>query len=381
LSGLIEFYKAISIREYLLLFIIILSILYVALLNIGFIESLYTFTNYLVYPAKPPTKYYIITSTYSLAPFTAAFNPSVLEEKINGVNHTVVYEVLTIINYDSSPYILRGINQRDLGIIAGEYTVSGEELSDKCISCVWVGEELAAKLKIKINDTILIYSPFTSSNYILWVKGIIHTNSPLRYEFVTNIPTAQAIRGLRDSVSIAIVFLKNKSDMYKIENILGISRTRLSILERAIIALRISNRRISAETYESLSNMYLSRLGFNRDIIYAVTIATTLLLIMGLYVAGQLLVVRNKHVISIFHEQGVSYRTIRLYLSILSILVILISGLIIIPIANTLFPHITYNIIGHTMTVLFDIKALAASILAIILIISTGIWTAGINEE
>lgn len=81
------------------------------LANIGFIDPLYSITEYMVYPRSNTTPYYIVISSYSVAPFTSVFDIGLVEEKlgdVNGVKETA-YEVLTILEYESSSYVLRGL--------------------------------------------------------------------------------------------------------------------------------------------------------------------------------------------------------------------------------------------------------------------------------
>lgn len=174
ISSILCVWRILSFNRYLLVLVTATLFLSTILINEGFIDSTYTLPDYIVYPKQSITPHYIVLSSYSLAPFTSIFDTGKIEDKlikVGGVNRTV-YEVLAIVRYDSSNIIIRGLRRNDLRVVAGEYEFIGGGFNDNCTNCVWVGISLAQRLGISVNDTIIVYSPFTSSDHILVVKGI-----------------------------------------------------------------------------------------------------------------------------------------------------------------------------------------------------------------
>ncbi|ADI31972.1 hypothetical protein [Staphylothermus hellenicus] len=384
ISSILCVWRILSFNRYLLVLVTATLFLSTILINEGFIDSTYTLPDYIVYPKQSITPHYIVLSSYSLAPFTSIFDTGKIEDKlikVGGVNRTV-YEVLAIVRYDSSNIIIRGLRRNDLRVVAGEYEFIGGGFNDNCTNCVWVGISLAQRLGISVNDTIIVYSPFTSSDHILVVKGIINTEGPLRYEFLTTLDTARTIRGSGpNTASIAIVFLNNREDMYRVAELFNIPASKTSLLEKALLALRYSGGEISARTYENLGNMFLSRLGLSRNLLFALLLAITLLLSLGFYFLGQSLITHDLDRLTILYEQGLPAYKIKLFITLYTLLYLSLAGLVVAIVSEALFPLIRFNILGYERSLVFDGEFLVYSLIINAALIIAGIWSVKIYGE
>ncbi len=358
--------------------------LLVILSTTGFINSLYFLSDYIVYPSNNSSRNYIIITSYSAAPFTAIFDSRIIENKVKKLENIdkIIYEVLTIVEYDNKICVLRGIDSQNLPIITGKYRVIGDAFNDDCINCIWVGAYLAKKLGINPNDTIILYSPFKSSSYIFRVKGFIETKGPLNYEFLTNIDTARIIRGApKYGASIAIIFPKNKQGMYELAHIFNISTQKKGLLERALLALRISGKNLNIRTYESLSNIYLSRFGLSKDLLFALLLAITTLLSLGFYLVGQSIIIYNIDKFTMLYEQGLSITIIKLYTILLALVLTLLAGLLASLTAYFIFPYIKISILEYETGLVLDKNIMLIAIIVVFLIVSFGILSVKIHEE
>lgn len=384
LSRLLIFIKVINMRMYLLLFISTLILLDIVMINTGLIDSLYLLSEYMVYPKRFITPYYIAISSYSLAPFTSIFNIHSIEDKLADLRdiERIVYEVLTLVEYDSHVYILRGVNNSDLAVIAGSYSIDGEELNDDCLNCLWIGSRLAEELGIDPRDMVVLYSPITTSSYVFTVKGIIWSNSPLDYEFISNTMVAQSVRGVGvNHVSFAIIFASDREALQSIARSFGVPVERMGLLERALLALRYTGRKVDISTYESISSFYLSRLGISRDLLYAVQLAIVILLTLSFYHFGKAILLNDIEMLRILHEQGLSILTIKFYTSALSILTMVASSIISLFTLSIISHYIKIDVLGYELTPIFNSVFLIYSTLSTLMLTLIGIWTTGVKLE
>jgi len=347
------FSRASSKKIYALLSISSFAFITAILMNAGFIESLYDLSSSIVYPSNPPTSHYIAVSSYSLAPFTSIVSMNAVDSILNSSGGTAVstiYEVLAPVEIGSRVLILRGISSGNLSAVAGSFSISGEEFSDSCMDCLWVGSGIAEELGLKVNDTVVLYSIMTSSPYLFKIKGIISSSSPLDWELLTNLDAARAVRGIEGSeASIALIFSSNESSLGKIAEAFGASPEKSGILERALLALKYSGGNLSASAYESLSSFYLSRLGVSRSLLYAVLLSVLILLAIGFYYFGKAVAGSDPQALSILHEQGLSVKKMKLYSLLLSTLSAAAGSLSSFAASYLIFPKLGVIFLGYVI--------------------------------
>lgn len=346
-----------------------------ALLTAGLVGSLYMLTEDMLTPPSGPSGYYVVVTSYSVAPFTSVIREGFVEERLGDVHGVVdvVYEVLAPVVIGRSVYVLRGVEARDLGTVAGEYAVIGEGLGDRCVGCVLVGEALARELGVGPNDTLVVYSPMASSDFVLIVKGVLVTNTVLRYELVTNVPTAEAVRGIGPGAySLAIVFTDGPASLRRVAEAFNVSLAGRGLLERAFLALRIVGPRFRPYFLESLSDMYLSRFGLSRDMLVSVLIGTVGVLSIGFYILGQAVALYASGRMTLLHDLGLSIRYLRLCLASFAASLTVFGAVIGLITAHVASPWVRLEVIGYVRHPVIDYVFFAASAAA-----STALAVAG----
>lgn len=360
---------ALGLRHFALVSLASAMFVFAALLNAGFASSLYALSADMVSPAGGPSPYYVVITSYSVAPFTSVFRAGDVGERVSGIPGVegVVYELLTPVVINSSVYVLRGLDPVGLEVSAGDYGVVGEGFRGDCIGCVWVGEGLAEELGLGINDTLVAGSPFASSDFVLRVAGVLKTGSVLRYELVTNTLTAEAVRGSgHGTASIAIVFADSPEAVKGVAEAFNISAAGVSVLERAFIALRLLGPKVRGFLTESLPSMYLSRFGIGRDAIAAVLAATAAALAAGLYLLGGTIIVHESPSLRLLWELGVPERVLRASTAALAEAFLLLGAGAAWAASATALPMIRFSVMGYAThpipdPLMFAVSAAAAS--------------------
>ncbi len=316
-----------GIRNFITLFLLFFIFSIFIETSIGmFIGTLDLFDE-MMYPSIFRSGNNVVISSYSIAPFTSSIDPNKITSLLNSINtnyNDIKYEVLTIVELGHDYVLLRGLDNKDIDFLMRKYNMSTGKNISNCMNCVWIGVKIASKYRLKAGDTIKIYSPFSSSEYILVINGIINTNSIIDNEIITNIKLARIIRGFNHRVVSAIII------SFEDENTRNYFLKKLNIssnfLEKAIIAVQYSKKKISFEAYSTISGMFLRKVGISREIIYAAVILIIIVVSIGLVIAGKYIGITAYNNIITLRYIGVSNTTILLSKIILTSLTLLISS-------------------------------------------------------
>ncbi len=277
----------------------------------------YTLENYDIWesilkPPKQPSENYLLLAPRSASPLTTVFDEEIVTSKLTGINNvTIIRELLYTVYINGESFILRGLYSRDL-----VYYID-QELKDfeNCIMCVWVGKHVANKLGVKVNNTLTLYSPFTNTYYRLKIKDLLDTGTFLDYELLTNIYTARMIRGSGfRAVSVVIIY----GDQYSLHLVLdrfNISYTEKSLLHRVLLVIQ-ARRNIRFKQVEALSDIYLSRLGLNKAVLYTLLLSMSILFSVGVVIYPSWIMYSNRNVYKLLYEVGVSLTKIKYSLAI-----------------------------------------------------------------
>lgn len=354
-----------------------------ALATAGVVDSLYVLSEEMVNPSSGPSRYYVVITSYSVAPFTSVVRGDFVEGRLEGVEGVlnVVYEVLAPVVLNGSVYVLRGIDSASLGIVAGNFSIVGGGFTDGCAGCVWVGESLAGELGIGPNDTVVVHSPFASSDFVLRVEGVLVTDSVLKYELVTNVVTAEAVRGVgTGTYSLAVVFVDGPDSLARVAEAFNVSLVSRGLLERALLALRFAGPVFRPYFLESLSDMYLSRFGLSRDLLASLLIATVSLLGIGFYVLGQAVATYALDRVALLHELGLSDRYLRACVAGLGVILTVLGGLAGLVIAHALFPWVGLRVLGYVRHPVIDYSFFAVSVAVAAALAAAGSASMGVGE-
>ncbi|MEM1683991.1 MAG: hypothetical protein QXD57_01290 [Ignisphaera sp.] len=380
---LIEILKLINIKSCILIFTSMLIISTVLLTVLGYLQSLYNIYEVIVYPEVFREKPVVVVSSYALAPFTSLVSTDVLGNMLRDVQDVeyIFYQILVIAYINNSrAVIVRGIEAKDLKIIADYRIIDGRDIDGHCFYCIWVGKNIAEELNIHVGDVIVLSSPFLSIPLILRVSGIIDAGYPYNYELLSSISLAQSIRGVaKGYVSMAVVVFSSREDYLVFVERLGLDRDRMSLMERAIVALKYIGREIRPHVYEHMTEMLVSRLGLPRDIYILISFATAFIMSIGLYMIGQSIATMNSHNLEILYEQGVS--SIKIKISLAIVLVIFIATSIKLSLITTkmLSNIISLTIVGYPLKVAISKDILLATSIYILFFTLIGLATVKIH--
>lgn len=343
----------------ILLSITILTTLLIA--NISFLQAIYNLYDEVAFPQHHNSSNIIVVSGYSMAPFTSIISIEDIEKCLTNTSGVkrIVYEVLSIVNTSNSTVVVRGISRDDLRYLVNYSIVEGSDLIDECMHCVWISEELANRYNIDIGDYIIVHSLFTSSPYILEVKGILDLDGPYSHELIVPIELGRAIRGIGDDkASIAIISLDQYIDKSIILGRFNVASEKVSLFERALIVLKYSGGRYSPTIYSSATEFYMARLGLHRDVFLIVSISIIFLMAMSSYIIGDMIVLTNRDNLSILYIIGLSKCKIKIVIIVL----MLVTTMALFPIVSTaskyLFEIIGLKIMEYTLTSNVDILIL-----------------------
>ena len=334
-----------------LLSIMVLTTLLI--INISCLHVLYNLYDEIAFPRNYRDSNIVVVTGYSMAPFTSVISVEGVENCLNNVNGVkrVVYEVLSIASINGSSIVVRGLSRNDLRYLIDYSVVKGEDFTDDCMYCVWISSELANRYGLEVGDYVTIYSLFTSSPYVLQVKGILDLDKPYSYELIVPMELGRAIRGISDrQASIAIVFLDPNIDESVVLRSFNISSERISLFERALIALKYSRGEISSSIYSSAAEFYMARLGLHRDVFLIVSISIMILMTMGSYIVGNMIVLVNRDNLSILYTIGLPKYRIKIVIIALILVMIIVLFPTVLSLSRYLLGVIGLRIMEYPLT-------------------------------
>lgn len=328
------------------------------IINISCLHTLYNLYDEIAFPRNYRDSNIVVVTGYSMAPFTSVISVEGVENCLNNVNgvRRVVYEVLSIASINGSSIVVRGLSRNDLRYLIDYSVVKGEDFTDDCMYCVWISSELANRYGLEVGDYVTVYSLFTSSPYVLRVKGILDLDKPYSYELIVPIELSRAIRGISErQASIAIVFLDPNIDKSVVLSSFNISSERISLFERALVALKYSRGEISSSIYSSAAEFYMARLGLHRDVFLIVSISIMILMTMGSYIVGNMIVLVNRDNLSTLYTIGLPKYRIKAVIIALILVMIIVLFPIVLSLSRYLLGVIGLRIMEYPLTSDIDI--------------------------
>ncbi len=311
----------------------------------GAMLSITSFPDMVVEPGISAQNYFAVTS-YSLSPYTSLISYNHIMEKLKDTNVSVTPVIPGVVTCKGRVIGLRGVTASGLELLYPGTRIEGDGFSDSCTGCVWAGEEAAERLGVGINDTVIVYSPYTGSTYVLRVRGIVNGGGVLSYELLTNVDTARIIHGaVMDEVSYVIVSAEDREELGAAAEKLG-SGYPTSMVEKALLVL---GSRGGATAYRSYTSMFLSRIGLNEWIVVILYGTTLFILSLGFYVIGQSYAVYSRRVLSLFWIIGVPQRFIRILLASTIMVTVSIAFIISVIIQLLLSPYFTIWFLGYPL--------------------------------
>lgn len=315
------------------------------MVSTGTILSITSFLDKVVEPDASVRNYFMVSSL-SLSPYTSLVSYNRIVEKLDDINISATPVILAVVTCNGRVVGLRGVTTSGLELLYPSTSIDGRSFSDNCIGCVWAGEQVAEKLGLAVNDTIIVYSPYTGSSYVLRVQGIIDGGGVLNYELLTNIDTARIIHGaVMDEVSYIIVSARSQEELRVAAERLNHSYP-TSIVEKAFLVLGPRNR---ATVYKSYTSIFLTRIGLNEWIVTILYGTILFTLSLGFYVIGQSYTIYSRCVLSLLWVIGVPKKIARVLLAFTITITVSIAFLISVVIQSLLSPYLTIWFLGYPL--------------------------------
>ncbi|GEM_PF-563749 len=149
-----------------------------------------------------------VYSRRSSTPFTGLV-PAYLAEKISALNGVIACspEATAPCIIKGEPIFLRGIIPEDFAKLNQLTIVEGSMIKMDDVSSIIVGKNVAERLRIKLNEKILVLGVLSNQYIELQVKGIFMSRSPIDDEILAPLYTGQWLRGT-DYGHVTLIRLK-----------------------------------------------------------------------------------------------------------------------------------------------------------------------------
>jgi len=384
MGWVLEIVRGVRLTTYITVLLSIALMSTLLVVNVSVLNALYRLYDEIAFPRSGEGLNVIVVAGYSIAPFTSIIDARTVEKRLSCVEgvERVIYEVLSMVNVNGLSMVVRGLSKEDLKLLTNYSVVKGEDLSDDCMYCVWIGAELADRLGLDVGGYIVVYSLFTSSPYVLQVRGMLDIDAPYAYELIVPIDLARAIRGIGNSyASIAVVFLSLGTDRSTVLRCFNISGEEIGLFERALIALKYIGGEDRPSVYRSAAELYMARLGLHRDVFLAVTISIVVLTTVGCYIVGNMAVVINRNNLYILHMVGLPRHRIRMVLALLILIIAVFLLPIVVYVSEYLLHIVGLRVLGYPLIRGVDVSMSLLTLLFAYIFTALGIFAVDIVGE
>ena len=263
----------------------------------------------------------------SRTPFTGLV-PSYLAEKISALNGVLASSPEAI-----APSIVKGESTFLRGIIPEEFAklnqvtmVEGDLLELDDLNSAIVGRNIAERLRINLNDKLLVLGILTDRYLELEVKGIFVSHSPMDDEILAPLYVGQWLRGAdyghvtlirskidRDTITPSRIFEEIVKEASEKSPSLGSTPSQEpqppSITPRIVIRFRAENIGVE-EAYNFMKN-YVDRYGLTRESLLILSAMVFLFSGTSIATALKTLMVQHKGEISVLRAIGASKRLLK----------------------------------------------------------------------
>ncbi|RLG80052.1 MAG: hypothetical protein DRO40_11780 [Thermoprotei archaeon] len=374
----------IRLSSYALTLISIMVLTTLVIINISVLHGFYNLYDEITFPRNHVDSNIVVVSGYSMAPFTSVINVDSVEDRLKDIKGVkrIVFEVLSIASINGSSIVVRGLTHNDLEYLVDYEVVMGDDFSDNCMYCVWISRELANRYGLGVGDYVTVYSLFTSSPYVLRVRGILDLDEPYSYELIVPMGLARVIRGIGENkASIAIVSLEPGVDKSVVLKSFRVSTEKIGQVEKALIALKYSKEEISSSAYSSAAEFYMARLGLHRDVFLVVSISITILMTMGSYIVGNMIVLVNRDNLSILYTIGLPKYRIKAVIIMLILVMVIVLYPIVLYFSRYLHGVIGLRIIEYPLSRDIDLTQSFLAFLFTYIFTAIGVLAVDIVEE
>ncbi len=356
--------RSLSLKYLIALVILTLILNLVLIIDLGLVNSLYTFYN----QYQVQNKSSIMIMSYSVAPFTSLINRRNLDMLLHKSPYItgVEYHVLTIGLVDNHVIVVRGI----------------EGLGSSSVGlCAWISRELAKVLEVSVGDVVQVYSIFSRSPLLLRICGYHTLNAPYKYELIVPYDIGCILRNVhKDYASVAIVHVREGVDASIVLRSLGLKELPKGVAERAILIVKYLGKKSMLRAYREVSEFYLSRFSLGRDSLLVMSIALALALSYTYYVLSMSLIHLIRKDIKCLHDLGVPYSKIKKCLIVLLNALITTELVIIYNSLTYISKLLDLKIINYEVQLYIDTPLLIAAIVILTAIIAFGVSSGVLHE-
>ncbi|ADV64788.1 hypothetical protein [Desulfurococcus mucosus] len=299
----------------------------------------------------------VAVTGYSLSPFTALVNVTMAEEAL-GVKASR-YELFTLAEYNGVFLIVRGTPGSGGG-------GSGPGLPGGCENCCIVGSEASGILGVRAGDVVLLTSPFNGRRVPVYIEGVADSE-PYRYELACSMGTVLLLRGAPPGYASVVYFNASSVNASRLP---GLSVPG-NLAGALIVVLSHAGPAARAAAYRSVSDAYLSTLGFSSVVVSAVDIAVSTIVASSLYAVGVYAPRLIAGEVRVLRLIGVSARRIKLSVLAVEALAASSSWLLAYLLAGRVDPGV--RLLLHPVHGGVDPAAYAASLAAGIVILTVAV--------
>jgi len=271
----------------------------------------------------------IIITSYSLSPFTSLINKENLLTKLNNVSgiKNIQFIILSLGN----------VNGKDIAFIG---------YKDYNNYCAYPSITVKKMMNLKINQTLIVYPAFSNLPIELIICGF-EKNLSFGIEVSNNIAYQIHGNGINNNLaSIAIINLVNNSYKINVMKALQMPSEETSLLEKATLIVENLNNQKLQQELNQISEVYYNKLGIPKIAFTSLAIASIIILSIGSYINGEVLVLTEKDTLELLHFYGIS----KVNLAVISIIINLLSFIASIPISILLYycfsKFVIVNILG-----------------------------------
>jgi len=264
----------------------------------------------------------------SSTPFTGLV-PTYLADRIGMVNGVLASspEMLIPCLINSKALFLRGVVPEEFLKLNQITILEGEMLRLGDFNSIIIGKNVAEKIGLKTNDSVMVYGVLADRYVELNVKGIFESKSPMDDEIIVPIYIGQWLRGTDynhvtlirvkvDRLEVAPEIFEEVAKAYEQASAPPPAQPKEPskpleeiITPRALVRFKIEN--IGVSQSQRFMESYISRYGVTRETLLVFSITVLFFSSLSVASAAKTLIIHHRGEISILRSLGMSKRLLK----------------------------------------------------------------------
>ena len=331
-------------------------------------------------PLNPPSRDGLVVlslySGFALTPLTGLVSRDV-GARLEGLEGVYVwFEVTTPALANGKPVVVRGVD-RVWAELYKPRVVQGTSFNEELPARAWVGVRLADELGVKPGDVVVVKPLFTSIEAPLLVAGILDVPQPYTYEVLVPLELGFKLRGSHDPSVVRVAYDPARvSESLIIQALRADSRVPPGAAR--VLSALVYGGYVRLEDPVRAQRYYVERLGVPYEVIVvAALIANVVVSLLNVVPAWLIYSLRGRS-LAVLVEQGVSPRTLKLSLTLLTVPLVAISSIAGVLLAELLEPP---RLLGYPIELELGGYLLIAHVAIQATLYTLGLVTGGIGES